>query len=107
MTLQVGIIGAGIGGLNAAIALRRTGAQVEVSPHYDVTDWNFQNEIGAAITITLNGMRILQHFGFDPKAARGVENKQMRMVDLYTLKDVVEDFCQVKDDYDAPFMFFH
>jgi salicylate hydroxylase len=31
MTLKVGIIGAGIGGLSAAIALRRTGAQVEVS----------------------------------------------------------------------------
>lgn len=30
MTLSVGIIGAGIGGLSAAIALRRTGAQVEV-----------------------------------------------------------------------------
>ncbi|KAF4440932.1 hypothetical protein F53441_12151 [Fusarium austroafricanum] len=95
MTLKVGIIGAGIGGLSAAIALRRTGAQVEIFERS-----NFQNEIGAAITITPNGMRILQHFGFDPTLARGVENKQMRMVDPYTLKDLlVEDFRQVEDDY--------
>ncbi|KAF4335522.1 3-hydroxybenzoate 6-hydroxylase [Fusarium beomiforme] len=87
MTLTVGIIGAGIGGLSAAIALRRTGAQVEVFERS-----NFKDEIGAAITITPNGMRVLRHFGFDPKAAQGVQNKQMRMVD---------------DDYGAPFMFFH
>ncbi|KAF5979202.1 salicylate 1-monooxygenase [Fusarium bulbicola] len=87
MTLKVGIIGAGIGGLSAAIALRRTGAQVEVFERF-----NFKDEIGAAITITPNGMRVLQHFGFDPKTARGVQNKQMRMVE---------------DDYGAPFMFFH
>lgn len=31
MALKVGIIGAGIGGLSAAIALRRAGAHVEVS----------------------------------------------------------------------------
>lgn len=31
MSLKIGIVGAGIGGLSAAIALRRTGAHVEVS----------------------------------------------------------------------------
>lgn len=30
MTLKVGIIGAGIGGLSTAVALRRAGAEVEV-----------------------------------------------------------------------------
>lgn len=30
MPLQVGIVGAGIGGLSVAIALRRVGAHVEV-----------------------------------------------------------------------------
>ncbi|KAF5664286.1 salicylate 1-monooxygenase [Fusarium heterosporum] len=103
MPLKVGIIGAGIGGLSAAIALRRTGAQVEVFERS-----KFENEIGAAITITPNGMRILKGFGFDPKSARGVQSLQMRMVDPYTLKElVVEDFRQVEDDYNAPFMFFH
>ncbi|KAF5591750.1 3-hydroxybenzoate 6-hydroxylase [Fusarium pseudocircinatum] len=103
MTLKVGVIGAGIGGLSAAIALRRTGAQVEVFERS-----NFKDEIGAAITITPNGMRVLRHFGFDPKTARGVQNKQMRMVHPQTLEDlVVENFSQVEDDYGAPFMFFH
>ncbi|KAG8666613.1 hypothetical protein FPOAC2_11729 [Fusarium poae] len=103
MTLKVGIIGAGIGGLSAAIALRRTGAQVEIFERS-----NFKDEIGAAITITPNGMRVLRHFGFDPKTARGVQNKQMRMVDPHTLKDaIVENFSHVEDDYGAPFMFFH
>ncbi|GKU06751.1 unnamed protein product [Fusarium langsethiae] len=103
MALKVGIIGAGIGGLSVAIALRRTGARVEIFERS-----NFKDEIGAAITITPNGMRILRHFGFDPKTARGVENKQMRMIDPHTLKDLIaENFGQVEDDYGAPFMFFH
>jgi 2-polyprenyl-6-methoxyphenol hydroxylase-like FAD-dependent oxidoreductase len=53
-------------------------------------------------------MRVLKGFGFDPKSARGVQNKQMRMVDPHTLEDlIVQDFSQVEDDYNAPFMFFH
>lgn len=53
-------------------------------------------------------MRVLHHFGFDPKTARGVQSKQMRMVDPHTLKDlVVENFSYVEDEYGAPFMFFH
>ncbi|KAH6949308.1 hypothetical protein DER45DRAFT_581078 [Fusarium avenaceum] len=103
MSLKVGIVGAGIGGLSAAIALRRTGAQVEIFERS-----KFENEIGAAITITPNGMRVLKDFGFDPKSARGVQSKQMRMVDPHTLEDlIVQDFSQVEDDYNAPFMFFH
>ncbi|KAH7250359.1 uncharacterized protein BKA55DRAFT_569268 [Fusarium redolens] len=79
------------------------GAQVEIFERS-----NFKDEIGAAITITPNGMRVLRHFGFDPKTARGVQNKQMRMVDPHTLNDlVIENFSQVEDDYGAPFMFFH
>lgn len=53
-------------------------------------------------------MRILRSFGFDDKAAKGVQSKQMRMVDPYTLQDqIVEDFRGVETDYGAPFMFFH
>ncbi|KAH7191807.1 uncharacterized protein B0J16DRAFT_331792 [Fusarium flagelliforme] len=103
MTLKVGIIGAGIGGLSTAVALRRTGAEVEIFERS-----NFQNEIGAAITITPNGMRVLQTLNFDTKKARGVYSKQMRMVDPHSLEpQIVEDFSGVEDDYGAPFMFFH
>ncbi|KAF5536662.1 3-hydroxybenzoate 6-hydroxylase [Fusarium mexicanum] len=85
MTLKVGIIGAGIGGLSAALALRRTGAQVEVFEKS-----NFKDEIGAAITITPNGMRVFSTSASIPRQ-RGV--------------------CRisrcVEDDYGTPFMFFH
>lgn len=53
-------------------------------------------------------MRVLKDFGFDPKSARGVQSKQMRMVDPHTLEHLImQDFSQVEDDYNAPFMFFH
>ncbi|CAG9981747.1 unnamed protein product [Clonostachys byssicola] len=103
MSLKVGIIGAGIGGLCAAIALRRTGAHVEI---YEKS--HFQNEVGAAITITPNGMRALDRWGFDTKDAGAVEAKQLRMCDDQTLRDrFVESFRNVEKDYGARFMFFH
>lgn len=72
MGLQVGIVGAGVAGLSAAIALRRIGHDVEVFERSQ-----FKNENGAAVSLTPNGGRILEDWGFDAVKAGGIENKQV------------------------------
>ncbi|KAJ9645596.1 hypothetical protein H2204_001177 [Knufia peltigerae] len=70
--LQVGVVGAGVAGLSAAIALRRIGHSVEVFERSE-----FKNENGAAVSITPNGGRILERWGFDSIKAGGIENIQV------------------------------
>ncbi|KAJ3468957.1 hypothetical protein MRS44_003022 [Fusarium solani] len=56
--LRVAIIGAGIGGLSAAIGLRRQGHQVDL---YEKS--SFAVELGAGIHLTPNGNGILRRWG--------------------------------------------
>ncbi len=59
--LEVVIIGAGIGGLTAALALQRAGfgvAVYEAAPEL--------GEIGAGLTVASNGSIVLQHLGLGP-----------------------------------------
>lgn len=65
--LNVAVIGAGLGGLSAAVALRRQGHHVTVYERHD-----FAGEVGAAIGITPNGTRILEELGVDVQAAKPV-----------------------------------
>ncbi|KAF7511713.1 hypothetical protein GJ744_003876 [Endocarpon pusillum] len=58
--LDVGIIGAGIAGLGAAIALGQAGHHVEVFERS-----RFANEVGAAIHCCPNATRVLRQYGFD------------------------------------------
>ncbi|TQS33972.1 hypothetical protein Golomagni_05665 [Golovinomyces magnicellulatus] len=58
--LHVGIVGAGIGGLAAAIALRRVGVQVTV-----LESAEHLGEIGAGIQMTPNVSILLQRWGVD------------------------------------------
>ncbi|KAK7923095.1 hypothetical protein PG985_007166 [Apiospora marii] len=103
MPLEVGIIGAGIGGLSAAIALRRAGAQVEVFERS-----TFADEVGAAITITPNGSRILDAWGFDNEDAHIVEAAGMRMVDADDLEPMLtEEFHSLKDEFGSKMGFYH
>ncbi|GKT44842.1 FAD-dependent urate hydroxylase [Colletotrichum spaethianum] len=69
--LQVGIIGAGIAGLMAAVALLESGHDVDIFEKS-----RFKSEVGAAISTPPNSSRILAHYGFDFERARatGVEN---------------------------------
>lgn len=84
--LQVGIVGAGIAGLAAAIALRRANCDVEVFERS-----SFKNEIGAAVTITPNSARVLDHWGFDSAKAQATENLQLRMKMGATLETAYQD----------------
>lgn len=65
--LTVAVVGAGLGGLGAAIALRRQGHQVTVYERYD-----FAGEVGASLSAASNGSRFLEEWGVDVKAAKPV-----------------------------------
>jgi 2-polyprenyl-6-methoxyphenol hydroxylase-like FAD-dependent oxidoreductase len=56
------IVGAGIGGLTAAIALRQSGFEVEVFERAPEL-----KEIGAGIALSANAMRVLKHLGLMPQ----------------------------------------
>ncbi|KAK3686127.1 hypothetical protein B0T22DRAFT_467387 [Podospora appendiculata] len=68
MPLNVVIVGAGIGGLAAAVSLRRAGHRVHI---YERSGLN--NEVGAAITVPPNATRSLLAWGLDPVASRFVQ----------------------------------
>lgn len=71
--LKVIIAGGGIGGLTAAIALRRQGHHVDI---YEPSDCD--NEPGAAIHIPPNAMGVLEHIGIDPREGGAVPLLQVR-----------------------------
>ena len=60
---NVAVIGAGIGGLAAALALARRGARVTV---YEQTE--ALGEVGAGLQVSPNGVRVLRALGLDPIA---------------------------------------
>ncbi|KAJ7730159.1 FAD/NAD(P)-binding domain-containing protein [Mycena metata] len=66
--LNVAVVGAGLGGLSAAIALRRQGHLVKVFEASVV-----KKEIGAGIGIPPNAMRVLDAFGYDQKNLKSCE----------------------------------
>jgi salicylate hydroxylase len=72
MSMKVGVVGAGIAGLSAAVAMRRAGHEVEVFEQSQ-----FKNEVGAAITITPNGVLVLKKWGFDFEKAKAIEGVQV------------------------------
>ncbi|KAJ7831960.1 FAD/NAD(P)-binding domain-containing protein [Mycena leptocephala] len=57
--LNVSIVGAGIAGLAAATAFRRSGHHVQIFESAEM-----KAEIGAAFVATLNCQRVLEHFGY-------------------------------------------
>jgi salicylate hydroxylase len=81
-TLKCAVVGAGIAGLGAAIALRRAGHEVEIFEKS-----TFKQEIGAAISMTPNSNYILGHWGFDFQKAGETEKKMWRQLDPQTLEE--------------------
>jgi salicylate hydroxylase len=66
---HIAVVGAGIGGLTLAIALRRLGIAVDV---YEQTAE--LREVGAAVALSANGTRFLEQFGLiRPLAEHGAE----------------------------------
>ncbi|KAK1248652.1 hypothetical protein MKX08_006872 [Trichoderma sp. CBMAI-0020] len=67
LSYNIAIIGSGLGGLSAAIALRRTGHKVTIYERYD-----FSGEVGASLSLASNGSRFLQEWQVDTSPAKPV-----------------------------------
>ncbi|KAK7006177.1 FAD/NAD(P)-binding domain-containing protein [Favolaschia claudopus] len=77
--LQVSIVGAGIGGLATAIALRRSGHLVQV---FEASEK--KTEIGAGIGVPVNALRVLEHLGVRRENLKGVSYDGITAFDATT-----------------------
>lgn len=102
--LKIGISGAGVAGLSAAIGLRRAGHTVTVFERSQ-----FRNESGAAVSIPPNGARLLESWGFDADKAGGIENIQVRRPRGDTLENMGPTlrFDHVEKTYGCKWNFYH
>ncbi|KAJ7111977.1 hypothetical protein C8R44DRAFT_883009 [Mycena epipterygia] len=65
--LKVTIVGAGIAGLTAAIALRKNGHIVQVFEAHEI-----KTEIGAALGVQVNSLSVLDHLGVSRDNLKGI-----------------------------------
>ncbi|KAJ7101547.1 FAD/NAD(P)-binding domain-containing protein [Mycena belliarum] len=77
--LNVSIIGAGIAGLTAAIALRRNGHLVQIFE----TSEN-KAEIGAALALQPNALRVLDHLGISRDNLKGLPHLRYTAFDAHS-----------------------
>ncbi|KAL7928076.1 hypothetical protein V8C35DRAFT_333753 [Trichoderma chlorosporum] len=83
MPIRVIVVGAGIGGLTAAVSLRQSGCEVTIFEKS-----LFVGEIGAALGITPNGGRVLEHLGFSFEKARTCTVKAWANIDGITYNTI-------------------
>lgn len=102
--LQIGIVGAGVAGLSAAIGLRKAGHRCEVFERSQ-----FRNETGAAVSLTPNGGKILSRWGFDVERAHGIQCSQVRRPKGDSLEPMAPtlDFSKVEEKYGENWNFYH
>ncbi|TDZ38247.1 3-hydroxybenzoate 6-hydroxylase 1 [Colletotrichum spinosum] len=102
--MKVGIVGAGIGGLMAAITLLDNGHEVEIFEKS-----RFSKEVGAAISTPPNSSRILAHHGFDFNRSNATTS------DYLIYYDDPKDLTQMmrlpmsgyESEFGAPWYLFH
>ncbi|KAI9372362.1 hypothetical protein BJX61DRAFT_507589 [Aspergillus egyptiacus] len=76
MPLNVIVVGAGLGGLGAAIALNRAGHNVQV-----IEKSGFLNEVGAATHVAPNATRILKSWGCELDSLQPVHCEKLQVWD--------------------------
>lgn len=101
--LQIGVVGCGIAGLSATIALARAGHAVEVFERS-----RFTRENGAALVIGVNATRVLAGWDFDVDKYGAVDYCQLRRFDAKT-GDLVstEKFDGIEEKYGSRWLIFH
>ncbi|KAF2233621.1 putative salicylate hydroxylase [Viridothelium virens] len=103
MPLDIIVVGAGIGGLCAAVALRQAGHRVKIFEKS-----SFATEIGAAIALAPNGSRVLSSLGFSYERARACLLPEWLFADGITLeKSELLDFSSSEEKYGFPFRSIH
>ncbi len=97
---DVAIIGGGIGGLTAALAFARGGANVTVYEQAAAL-----KEVGAGLQITPNGARALNALGIDKAlAATGIDAKAVAPMDALSGRQIARFDLS---DQTPPYRFFH
>lgn len=99
---QIIVLGAGIGGLTAALALARKGAEVEVLEQAEEI-----GEVGAGLQISPNAVAVLDALGLEGVArARAVHSQAVVLKDGLSGREVIRlDLAGA--GYGRPFLLFH
>lgn len=103
MPLHIIVVGAGIAGLCAAVALRQAGHSITVFEKS-----RFSAEIGAALLLSPNGSRVLSRIGFSFERARGCRVTAWDTIDGGTLQSLASvNLEDAEQRFGAPLMTVH
>ena len=105
MSGQVAIVGAGIGGLTAALALLREG--IDVTVYEQASELR---ELGAGVQISPNGTRVLYALGLGPeieKVGVVVAGKEIRLWSTGQTWKLFDLGAESVERYGSPYMMFH
>lgn len=103
MSLEIIVVGAGVAGLCAAVALRQAGHSVIIFEKS-----RFAAEIGAALLLSPNGTRVLSRLGFSFERVRGCRVTAWDTFDGATLEKMASlNLEDAEERYGAPLMTVH
>lgn len=103
--MKIAIIGAGIGGLTAALALRRAGHEVAVYEQAPVL-----GDVGAGITITPNAWKGLASLGLGATLAAAADEVPQQAIRKFDSGTAILDIARgatTRATYGAPYAMFH